>query len=68
VEDRNGKGIRFKLADAIEDLNFDIIANPRMSPKDFNMYSKLVNKYNSKLMLRKSNLSRLMQFKNLKLT
>lgn len=58
-------GIIYKL-DEIDNLEFKLYANPRMSSFTFNTYSNILKKYNLKHELNESMLKQWLEFKNMK--
>lgn len=58
-------GIRFLLPN-IEKLNFEIIANPRLSTFQFQQYQNIISNYSKKHLLIKSDLKTWLEFRNIK--
>jgi hypothetical protein len=56
-------GLRFKLPN-IEDLDFDIIANPRLDGFQFDKYKGILSKYSQKHPLTESELKIWLEFRN----
>jgi hypothetical protein len=56
-------GLKYKLPD-INDLEFELIANPRLDPFQFKKYSGIVSKYSKKHTLKESELKIWLDFRN----
>lgn len=61
----NQTGLRFKLPE-IENLDFEIFANPRLSSFQFHQYKKIIEKYVKPGKLKESELKNFLEFRNLK--
>lgn len=64
-ETKNQTGLRFKLPE-IDDLDFQIFANPRLSSFQFHQYNKIIEKYIKPGKLKESKLKNFLEFRNLK--
>lgn len=64
-EDLNVTGLKFKLTD-LEDLDFEIIANPRLDQFQFGIYEDVLSKYSKKHTLKESKLKRWLNFRSIK--
>ena len=58
-------GVRFKLPN-LEDLNFEIIANPRLSTFQFQQYQNIISNYSKQHPLIPSDLKTWLEFRNIK--
>lgn len=63
-ESENETGLRFKLPH-IETLEFEIFANPRLSPFQFQQYQNIISKYSKTKRLKMSELKNWLEFRNL---
>jgi hypothetical protein len=61
----NQKGLMFKLPD-INNLDFEIFANPRFTDFQFQKYNKIIEKYSIEKDLKISELKNFLDFRNLK--
>ncbi|WP_158612038.1 hypothetical protein, partial [Paenimyroides tangerinum] len=61
----NEIGLRFKLPE-IESLDFELFANPRLSPFQFKQYKKIIGNYIKPEKLKESELKNFLEFRNLK--
>lgn len=55
-------GLRYKLPE-LDDLEFDIIANPRLNPFQFDKYKSILEKYSTKHILKESALKIWLEFR-----
>lgn len=62
---KNQKGLRFKLPD-INNLDFEIFANPRFTNFQFQQYKKIIEKFSIQKVLKISELKNFLDFRNLK--
>ncbi len=63
-EDLNVFGLRFKLPE-IGDIEFEIIANPRLNQFEFETYSGILSKYTTKHSLSESELKKWLNFRDI---
>lgn len=56
-------GLRYRIPD-LENLNFDIIANPRLNSFQFDQYKSILNKYSKEHQLKESTLKIWLEFRN----
>lgn len=63
-EIENEIGLRYKLPN-IEDLDFEIFANPRLTPFQFLQYKNILEKYSKSHLLKKSQLKYWLEFRNM---
>ncbi|MEI7508999.1 MAG: DUF2971 domain-containing protein [Flavobacterium sp.] len=64
-KNENETGLRFKLPE-IENLDFEIFANPRLSSFQFQQYKKIIEKYLKADKLKESELKNFLEFRKLK--
>ena len=63
-EDLDTTGLKFKLPE-LEDLDFELIANPRLDQFQFGIYDGILSKYSKKHVLKESELKRWLNFRNI---